>query len=85
LQRDDEHQIALFVVCVDDQEPTPRAEYEPKRAPVPLQLSPEPREPLERPKRARDALATVGRKTVGENQTIEIFYGNAAQPDFGHR
>jgi hypothetical protein len=50
-----------------------------------LQLSPEPREPLERPKRARDALATVGRKTVRENQTIEIFYGNAAQPDFGHR
>jgi hypothetical protein len=85
LQRDDEHQIATFIVRVDDQEPTPGAEYEPKRAPVPLQLSPEPREPLERPKRARDSRATVGRKAVRENQAIEIFDGNAAQPDFGHR
>jgi hypothetical protein len=85
LQSDDKHDIALFIVRIDDQEPTPGTEHESKRAPTPLQLSPEPREPLERPKRARGALASVGRKGVREDQAIEIFDSNAAQPDLCHR
>ncbi len=85
LQGDDESFIALLVVNVDDEQPSPGSEHEAKRAPAALQRVADSWESLERTQRARDSRASVGWQAVREDQPVEVLDRYGAERGARHR
>lgn len=84
LQSDDEDFVALLVVGIDDEQPTPRAEHEPKPTPAAIKGVAHPRKLLERAEGTRDPLASVAGKAVREDQAVEVLDRDDAERDPSH-
>lgn len=73
LHRDHDDEIAVLVVRVHDQQPSPGTEYEPERAPGGAQLRAHARKSLEGSQGVPNSRARIARETMSDDQPLEVF------------
>ena len=82
---DDDNALVLVENHIDQQEPAPWAEQEPEAGPTSAKLGAHLRELGKRAQGVADALLRVRRQAVRVDESLEIFRGDTAQLDAGHR
>lgn len=81
---DNDDAVFRLEVDVDEQQPAPWAEHEPKAVPSALECSAHPGELPETAQRSRDAAARTGGQAVGDDHALEILERRRGQFDRRH-